>query len=475
MKKNNIEIAIAILSLMFTAAIGTSEASAGFTVTKTGDSVVDPHALTIDGGFGQSINGLSFQQDAVITYGKYQYVGYYDGARRVCIARRKLPDGKWRTISFEDYDFKSNDAHNIISIGICPKDGTIHIAFDHHVHPLHYRKSKKNAANNPESVNWDSSLFGPITSELEKGKPIVITYPRFLQTPDGGLQFCYRQGSSGNGDRMLVDYNPETATWQNTRQIDSRKGTYTDTVNTSKSRCSYPNGYTYGPNGKLHATWVWREHSQGANHDLVYACSQDQGRTWLNNAGVKLNELPNVNSPGITVVKIDRRYGLMNTHGQTVDSKGRVHAVVYHCTDKSLKAEGSKPGETRWGPKNARRYVHYWRDKNGNWHSRQLPGIAGHRPKIFADSDDNIYMIYSTSSQGRILNDLVIQAASAESNWTDWKVIHTEKGPFVNEMLGDYYRWKNHRVLSVMVQQSPTEKHESTPLRILDFIFKTPE
>ena len=446
--------------------------SADFTATKTGDSVVDSEALTIFGGFGQAINGLSFQQDAVVTHGEYQYVGYYDGNRQVCIARRKCPEGAWQIIRFKDYNFKSNDAHNTISIGICPKDGTIHIAFDHHGHPLHYRVSKKGAAIDPGSVKWEASLFSPITSELEKGKPIRITYPRFWQTPDGGFQFCYRQGGSGNGDRMLVDYNWQTGTWVNTRQIDSRKGAYTDPVGTSGSRCSYPNGYTYGPKGRLHTTWVWREHSQGANHDLVYVYSEDRGRTWLNNVGVKLNELPNVNSSGIIAVNLERRYGLMNTHGQTVDSKGRIHVVLYHCSDESLKAVGSKPGEQIWGPENARRYIHYWRDKNAKWHSRQLPGIAGHRAKIFADTSGNLYMICSTAPQGKITSDLVIQAASAGSKWTDWKVIHIEKGPFVNEMLGDYYRWKNTGVLSVMVQESPNEKHDPTPLRILDFILK---
>jgi hypothetical protein len=47
--------------------------------------------LTIQSGFGQAINGLSFQQDAIVTHDNYQYAGYYDGDRRLCIARRKTP------------------------------------------------------------------------------------------------------------------------------------------------------------------------------------------------------------------------------------------------------------------------------------------------------------------------------------------------------------------------------------------------
>ncbi|MHC4356311.1 MAG: BNR repeat-containing protein, partial [Planctomycetota bacterium] len=421
-----------------------------------------------------------FQQDAVVTHGGHQYVGYYDGKRRVCLARRKVPKGDWRIIRFADYDFKSNDAHNPISIGICPKDGTIHMAFDHHGHSLHYRVSRRSAATESGSAAWDASIFGPITSELEEGKQIKITYPRFWQTPDGGLQFCYRQGGSGNGDRMLVGYDAETGEWANTRQIDSHKGLFKDSMGQSRSRCSYPNGYDYGPGGKLHATWVWRESSQGSNHDLMYAYSQDGGKTWLNNTGQVLPEPAGVNSSGITVAKISRLHGLMNTHGQAVDSRGRVHVVMWHCTDATLRAAGSKPGEHRWGPPEARRYHHYWRDADGQWHHRELPWQAGNRPKIFMDSSDNAYVIFGTSRRAARLadghlhseGDLGIAAATAASTWKDWEIIHREKGPFVNEMLGDVHRWKQQGVLSVMVQESPERPHQPTALRVLDFSFK---
>ena len=175
-----------------------------FKVFKAGDSVIDAKALTIKGSYGQAINGKAFQQDGMVSHKGYQYVAYYDAARHVCLARRKLPDGSWNILRLMDYDFESNDAHNTISMGICPQDGTIHMAFDHHGHPLHYRVSRKGT--DPEAMTWEASLFGTTSSELEKGQSIRITYPRFWQTPEGGLQFCYRQGGSGNGDRMLVDY-----------------------------------------------------------------------------------------------------------------------------------------------------------------------------------------------------------------------------------------------------------------------------
>jgi hypothetical protein len=349
------------------------------------------------------------------------------------------------------------------------------MAFDHHGHPLHYRVSQKGAAADPEGIAWEASLFGPVVSELEKGQPIRITYPRFWQTPDGGLQFCYRQGGSGNGDRMLVDYDPEAGAWKDTRMIDSRMGLFEDAMGASKSRCSYPNGYDYGPGGKLHATWVWRESSQGANHDLCYAFSDDRGRTWLDNRGEPLDGPPRVDSPGITVVPISRGHGLMNTHGQAVDSKGRIHAVMWHCSDESLAAAGSRPGEHRWGPPEARRYHHYWRDKSGAWHHVELPGRSGSRPKLFMDRDDSAFLIFTDADRHEIgvrQGDLKVMAASAASEWRDWKVVHTEKGPFVNEMVGDFYRWKEEGVLSIMVQEMPEQPHDPTPLRIVDLVFK---
>ena len=289
---------------------------ADFTVTKVGDSVVDPTALTAKRTHpyygGVCVNAVHQQQDAVVTQGKHQYVGYYDAERRVCMARRKLPAGQWRIIRFTDYGFTSNDDHCTISIGLCPKDGTLHLAWGAHNGALTYRVSHRGVATHPDSVTWEASLFGPIIAELEKGKPPAsLCYPRFWQTPDGGLQFGYRIGNAGAGVRWLVDYDADTGTWMNTRQIDSGlQGTYEDALAKTTSRSSYPNGYDYGPLGRLHVTWVWS--TEVGPHDLMYAYSEDRGKTWLNNQGQALTTPINMDSPGIEVVDIDERYGPQN-------------------------------------------------------------------------------------------------------------------------------------------------------------------
>ena len=715
-----------------------ADATPTFAVAKTGDSVVDPQALTLEEDaktpWGMTINGLSFQQDAILSHRGYQYVGYYDADRYVCLARRELPDGDWKIIRFDDYRFEGNDTHNTISVGICPQDGTIHLAFDHHVSPLHYRVSRTGAANHPDKAAWNAALFGPVTSEL-KGldAPVLgISYPRFIQTPDGALQLCFRRGGSGNGSNFLIDYDPTTGTWHDTRQFLSSQGEYSDGGATSPSRGAYLNGIDYGPDGKLHISWVWREVMWAQNRDLSYAYSDDRGQTWKNTLG-KTVPAPLTSDSPLVVAEIHRERKLMNTVSQTVDRDGRAHVVVWHQTadtiaerreaicrpflatfastgagqpiqewlngesvtvagDPVIKDTGApgkqgfsvgayqggeyigwrgdigevlvydrvlsdkdrrsvqaylnqrwlqaaapesapqnpptpaglrlwltadrgvttdadgrvsawadqsgngfdisqpqealqprfnptginnrpsvafandilvhagkplvEPGSPRtvfiiarsveephkygpgWGgdlfafqlggnsmvlsqcqfyawwviykdggsgkasaklglagsgPQSgfggwpgARRYQHYWRNpETGAWNHAELPWIPGDRPKLFADDDNNLFMIFRQPeeledfdefkgsglkglffSRGR----LVIAGATAAAKWKDWRILHTEPGPFFNEMLGDNTRWREDGILSIMVQDAPPAKPGTpTPLRILDF------
>ena len=65
------------MSLVFLAVIGgLTLVVQGFpSVAKIGDTIVEPQAMSF---VGDRINGLSFQQDAVITYNGWQYVTYYN-------------------------------------------------------------------------------------------------------------------------------------------------------------------------------------------------------------------------------------------------------------------------------------------------------------------------------------------------------------------------------------------------------------
>ena len=48
-------------------------------------------------------------------------------------------------------------------------------------------------------------------------------------------------------------------------------------------------------------------------------------------------------------------------------------------------------------------------------------------------------------------------------------MVTEEKGPFINEMLGDNARWKKQKTLSVVVQETPKIIGDPSPLRVLDY------
>ncbi len=66
-------------------------------------------------GTGEQLSGQQFKTDGIKTYKGYQYTVYYNQSRNVCIARRKLPIGKWQEVVLP-YRNAVDDAHNVISI-----------------------------------------------------------------------------------------------------------------------------------------------------------------------------------------------------------------------------------------------------------------------------------------------------------------------------------------------------------------------
>jgi hypothetical protein len=435
----------------------------GLKVEKVADDIVDPRALHFtNGSWGTCVNGQSFQQDALTTFKDRQYAIYYDADGQVCVARSGQTAGSWKVMRFGDYRFKGNDTHNVAVIGICPRDGTIHLSFDHHGHPLHYRVSRPGVALQPDKHSWSTNLFGPITSELQPGTKLTkVTYPRFFRTPDGGLQFGYRIGGSGNGDKHMADYDPKTGSWKNLGACFGRGGQYEG----QDSRNAYLNGYDYDGKGRLHVTWCWRETGGPmTNHDLGYAWSKDGGKTWLNNAGHVIGQRGvqsvTVESFGVHLVEIPMNRGLMNAMTQAIDSRNRVHLVTFHLPD-------SAPQQADWeATRKHTLYFHYWRDAKGHWTRTQMPFI-GSRPQLWFDKKDNAYLVFAGDRYHPSPN-LSIAAATAKSNWNDWKVIHNEPGPFNGQPQIDRYGAEGSLSIYIQEQAKPSSPTAS-PLRVIKF------
>lgn len=449
-----------------------SAAAPGPSATVLRDTELDPagiYFVSYDG----LVNQDPFQMSGILSYDGYQYVAWYHADRYVKIARRQLPEGAWETITLP-HQLTTNDAHNVISMGISPVDGRIHIAMDTHNSPVYYMKSVAGLANHP--TRWEASDFGPVQRTFDGVDLGNITYPQFIVTPEKKLQFVYRTGrGSGDGTNELAEY--DGGTWRTLGKWSSATGNYTAPNGVmSTTRNMYIHGVDYGPTGRLYAAFTWREGNQAVlcapggldNHDIGYVYSDDRGRTWRNNAGqvvgVTGGSPVSIDAPGLTVDPIGVDRGLINQESQAVDSAGEPHVI------ESYVPEEAKPCVTNYVADRTAygRDYHLYRDQNGTWHKTQIPvplNTTG-RSKIVFDRDDNAYVIMPF---GRIV------AASEASGWTDWRLLFdASRLDAFGEVDVDASRLRSTGLLSVMYQRKSTGTTPSS-VRVIDVRLGTPD
>jgi hypothetical protein len=440
-------------------------------------STVDEEALTFAVGpaarFSSAVNGRTHQQSPITTYRGYQYVTYFDAERRVCIGRRKLPDSSWETIQFKDHHFKTNDSHNSAVLGICDKDGTIHMAFDHHATRLNYRVSKIGAAHNPDSVEWNSELFGPVQHSLGSVETHErVTYPRFVSAPNGNLIFYYRSVTSADGDGMIEVYDGETHDWTPGlgKFIARDIGTFTANGEESLYRCPYLNSISYAGE-RLHVSWIWRDRfertSARNNHSLCYACSDDHGRTWHNSAGELIGETGktfiHLNSPGLVVSEIPVNSRLFNQNTHYAYPDGSIHIVMGH-----------RPGRGKRST-----YHHHWRTSEGVWNHETL-GFIGSRPKLVGTEDRSLILVYTDSRE-----QIQIAMGTPASDQASWQWSNLEVSPHscYGDAVLDLERWEAEQVLSLYSQEEPAKMLRTkesgpvdgmpSPLKVIDYRIST--
>jgi len=112
--------ALVVLSVQFAQALS---------ATLISNTVLDNNGIYFV-SYDGLVNVNSFQT-VVITYSGYQYAAWYSSSRTATIARRALPSGSWASIALS-HNLTVNDSHNVVSLGISPADGTIHVAMDCH-------------------------------------------------------------------------------------------------------------------------------------------------------------------------------------------------------------------------------------------------------------------------------------------------------------------------------------------------------
>jgi hypothetical protein len=422
-------------------------------VTKERETRLSDQGLTLV-SYGGYLNGESFQQEGLVTYKGYQYAAYWNTARHVVLARRKLPGGPWASLEFSDYTNREDDAHNTISLGVSEGDGSLHVAFDHHSSPLHYRRSMQGLVNEPETAAWDATSFGAVSSSLVSGQNVAeLTYLRFVSEPGGAkMLFSARIGTSGSGDEYLWEYDATSRTW-------SSLGKYLDGIVDNVN--AYPHGLSYGPGTqRLHIAWCWRDTSNAStNHDLLYLYSDDHGRTWHADGGARVavagSQAARQSTPGIRVWNIGQNRGLINQEHMVVDARGRVHVLLSHLPD--AQADDANFDSARGKVQ----YFHYQRHLDGKWTRTALgqPGVLNFRGKLALSSTNNLYAI---------LPDLRIAAASASSEFASWKLL--EKGQpnhYFSDPLIDTSRLLSEDELSVVYPEKA-----SPNIQVIDYTLK---
>ncbi|MFF5262738.1 BNR repeat-containing protein [Actinomadura viridis] len=455
------------------AAAPAAQAAAAPALERLSDTQLDARALYFVSYDGLVNNG-SFQQSGILTYAGYQYAGWYAADRSAVIARRHLPNGPWKAVTLP-HKLSVNDSHNVISMGISPQDGRLHVAMDTHNNQVYYLRSEPGLASEPSPSRWDAGRFGPVQRTLDGTDLGSITYPQFAVTPERRLQLVYRTGGSGNGTNEIAGY--DGGTWTKLGKWSSAAGTYTGNGQTSNARNMYVHGVTYGKDGRLHAAFTWREQNFGvlchrgglSNHDTGYVYSDDRGRTWRNDAGRQVaatgtQDLVALDDEGLVVDPIDPNHALMNQESQAVDAAGNPHVIISYVPGRFTQCVTDFVAQR----KAYSRAFHLTRDAAGKWRKIEIPvpNEAFGRSRIVFDRSDNAYVIMPF---GRVV------AASKATGWTDWKLLYDgtfdEDGRTLNafgEVLVDDSRVASDGVLSVMYQRKSTGTTPS-PIRVIDF------
>ena len=433
------------LAIYWVSSLWITSLGADVSISRIGQSLVHDRAQPQN--VSKPLNLRSHQDDAITSFNGHQYCVFYSYAnantaqRFVSIARRALPSGNWETIVLTDYTQTRNDPHNVIAIGICPGDGTIHLAFDHHNEDLNYRVSVEGLATNPGSHAWVANKFNPVRDSLPGLSSSVttgFTYARFAPKPDGDLLLIRRKGSAIAGKSMIYTYDQDDHDWSSHGvYIDGTQVLYTNDAGNDTKLNGYLNGITYGGN-RLHASWVWRTEGQTSNQnfDFMYAYSDDHGITWRNNAGqiagtANSDAITYDNEPPVKVLDYPEGTGLVNQAGQAVDAAGRVHVVQ------------RKNGK----------FLHIHRDTSGTW-NQNLTTIDGGRHKLTTDLSGNAYLITSSAR---------IYAATPENDFDDWSLVYSaDSGNFAGEPLFDEERMRNEGILTLLVAEPGSSQNLHT-------------
>jgi hypothetical protein len=267
------------------------------------------------------VNAVAFRIHSIVTHGDQQFASFYEPADdpkavghqgKVIIARRNLNSAIWEIFRTPFEANKIDDAHDAISIGI-DGSGFMHLGWGMHTDAFHYAKTLEPATGSgPIEFGPDQSMTGK-----EKTR---ITYPEFYNLPNGDLLYVARRGVSGNGDMLINRYSIADKKWSHV--LDTMiQGQYPG----MRPANAYWDNLAVDSKGGFVCTWVWRskevpggEKGYQTNHDLLYARSGDEGKTWNRFDGTPY-QLPITQKSADVVVQIPEGGCLTNMSSLAID------------------------------------------------------------------------------------------------------------------------------------------------------------
>lgn len=371
---------------------------------------------------GTSVNATVFRSNSIATHKRTQYIAYYDNEGYIVVGKRKLGSRKW-TLRKSAYRGRIEDAHNAISIMV-DTEGYLHVAFDHHGHPLNYCRS----------VAPGSLVLGPKEQMIGRDEADV-TYPEFYALPDGDLIFVYRSGRSGRGNLVMNRYDLKARRWTRVQDV---------LIDGEQQRNAYWQLSVDG-RGVIHLSWVWRESwLVETNHDLCYARSADGGKTWSRSTGEPY-ELPLRKDNAEYACRIPMNSELINQTGMSADDEGRPYIAAYWRS-----ADSDVP-----------QYRIVWHD-GADWHTAQVSNrktpfslkgggtkrIPIARPRIAVDGKEVYYFFRDEERGGKVSVSRTSDLSSgmwSTHDLTDFSV-HAWEPSFDTEL------WRQRRLLHLYVQ-----------------------
>jgi hypothetical protein len=394
-----------------------------------------------------SVNAVIFRTASIASHGGIQYAAYYDDSAHVVLAMRRIGSPRW-TVARTPYSNDVTDAHNAIGIAVDGR-GVLHVAWAEHDRALHYARA----------VRAGSLTLGaaePMTGRREER----VTYPQFYTLAGGDLLFVYRDGQSGRGDVLLDRYDVRARTWRVLQH---------PLIAGEGRRSAYVNQLAIDVRGGWHLSWVWRDSPDVAtNHDVLYAYSSDEGRSWRRSSGDAYT-LPITASTAEVAWAVPQGSELINQTSAATDARERPVIATY------WRDMGSEVPQlrivwhdgTRWRSSRVGERTLAFRLSGGG--TKRIPLS---RPQVLVSRTGEVLVVYRDEERGGGIS-VARSTVQSRDRWTTAALWPFAVGQW--EPTYDLDRWRREGRLSLLVQRvgqgdgESLEDIDPQPVSVLDW------